>query len=660
MVESSERYSIQRPNLISFLQIVGFTVLLSLFFSFGAQAQPVSIDSLRGALQTAGNSAERVNLLNQLAFELRDTRHEQAMHYAKEAEELALSLKDTLNLARAKGNIGWISYRRGEWESTFRYSREAYDLSKAIGDANETAMNLNNLGALFYQQQNYWQAIEMFKDAYERVRGTEHTFTIIRSLNNMALNMIRAGEPDSAMVYANESLLVNELAGRPYSVSFPYRVIGDVYAYRGDLHEALIWYENALDIARVRRLPSFEASVLHRLGHTWLELGDSEKTIMYLKEGEALSLQANLRDELSMTYLHLSHLYDHLGNIPEAYRYQSMHLEMLNELASRDMKNRLAIIQGMFEAERLEAGLRVLEVENQLKREQLEWANLATRISVVVVILVVILLVIVLLMYQRIRTTNLDLQIKSEKIQEQNKELEVQTRKLSEMNRSKNILFSVLSHDLRSPVGQMKTMLELLNDKTLSHREFMDNIHQLRYGTDQLHFTLDNLLKWARSQMEGFKAEPVVVELREAVNRSINFLEESAHRKSISIENLVEADLKVVSDADHLDIILRNLLSNAIKFSHNGNRVEIGGQKSNDAVMFFVRDYGTGMSKDLIDLVLTGNDELLTSLKGTSAENGHGIGLNLVRTFIKMNNGVLNVASESDKGSTMFVTLPSG
>jgi len=615
--------------------------------------------AIRQELAQRPSDSRAVVLFNQLAFELREVNQQEALASARRAERLAATLRDTLQLAKAKGHIGWINYRLGDWEGTFRYSREAYLLSLAAGDANETAMALNNLGALYYQQQDYLTAIDRFREAYTHVRGTDKYFTIIRSLNNTALNFIRAEMPDSAMYYANLAMQVNEDAGRPFSLSFPYRVIGDVYFFQEDYPGAIRWYAEALRIAEERNLRSFQASILHRIGYSLIRLERYRDAMVYLKRGEQISSDAGLRDELSSTYRHLARVYEIQGNIPEAFRYQSMHLELLGELESRAIRDRISIIQGMFEAERVQTDLRVLEQENILAEERARFALTIARTMLVTLLFILGMLVWAYRSYRRTYRINERLNIQALHIQRQWDELQEKTTALQKANADKNTLFSILSHDLRTPVSQVRTMLDLLHDETLEREDFTTLSGTVRRDVDRLFITLDNLLNWSKSQMEGFKANPAPADIHLAYEKTISLLQNQVDEKSLDVFVQFEQNLpQVMIDPDHLLITLRNLLSNAIKFSHVNGNVYISAFRKGSQVVFSVRDEGVGMSMELVERIKVDKNAILEPEDGTQNEKGHGVGLMLCKRLITMNGGQLDIQSMPGKGSDFYVLLP--
>ena len=115
-------------------------------------AQSKEIDSLNNLLSHEVSREERLSALNRLTFLTRERDLSQSLIWGQRAEELATELNDSLQISRAKGNLGWIYYRLGIWDKAFRYSKDAYLIGLRHNQKEELGMVLNNLGALYFQQ----------------------------------------------------------------------------------------------------------------------------------------------------------------------------------------------------------------------------------------------------------------------------------------------------------------------------------------------------------------------------------------------------------------------------------------------------------------------------------------------------------------------------
>lgn len=621
-------------------------------------AQIPDIDSLKNILPTA-KGKERLTVLNELSTYLREVEQQVAFDYALEAEKLAQKLKDKSGEAIAKENIGWIYYRRGQWKKTFTYSKEAYELSIEANNLEEASRVLNSMGALYYEQQNYSMSIAQFKKALEISDKVDDFYTMIRSLNNIAFNYVKLEELDSAMYYASQAIETNENAGSPYLLSFSNRVIGDIYLKKNQLDSAEIIFEKALENAEIRGLTSFKASILHRLGHTYLLNGKPERAKKVLLEGVELSSQNNLLDELSKSHKYLAEYYLQSGDFKEAFKEQSLFITLNDSLENKSNKDRIALMQGMFEDDLNQSELELLtaQYENQA-------STLAFNRKIVFIVSTGSLLIFALLLWlfylnRNIRKYNSSLILQKQHIRRQNEDLGTKSKQLEGINQTKNRLFSILGHDLKGPVGQVKSIVDLLTEGHLTQEEFDELIQNLKTDVDSVYFTLNNTLKWSLAQMEGFKLQKVNFNLSDLVRSNIKLIKPQLKEKLLKIDNSSLADdLEIYADRDLIEVVIRNILNNAVKFSKPGDVIRLSAEIDNMMINWCVIDQGAGMQEEQIDELLSADYVITNSKVGTKMEKGSGLGLQICKEFTRMNGGELNIISKEGEGTKVCVRIP--
>lgn len=620
-------------------------------------SQGQEIDSLENILNSDIQIQNRLEVLNRLSFLNRERDVNKALEFSLEAEKLSLKENDSLQLARAKGNLGWIHYRLGIWDKAFRYSRDAYLIGLSQNDKSEIAMTLNNLGAIYYQQRNFPEAIRKFKEALEIGKEINDPYIIIRSLNNIALNYSKTEKLDSAIYFATEAIKQNQESGSIYFTSFTNRVIGDVQMAQGDIAKAIATYENALNAASHQRLSSFESSILHRLGKAYFEIGNYSKSLEMLEKGENIAGANNFQDEYAQTLKNLSILHEQLGNNDKAYNYLKRFTELSDVLDEKADRDRLALIQGMFEVEKSDADVRYLRSENMLQDLKIKNFRLVILIISVAILLLGIGMARIYLLNQKTKKINKDLVSKQEKVNQQKKTLELQSQELEKSNRLKNKLFSILGHDLKSPVSQLQSVLGLVNTQELSREEFSTISHILKRNVDSLYVVLDNILSWSKSQMEDFKVQLSPISLETVVKPSLELLHNQAQSKELNINVELSTKVKVWADPDLLQVIVRNILSNAIKFSKKGSVIDIRSFTEGREVVLQVQDYGLGMPSSILKSFEKDQFSILQSSPGTEKEKGTGLGLSISREFISMMDGTLQFESEKGKGTTAVIKL---
>jgi signal transduction histidine kinase len=234
--------------------------------------------------------------------------------------------------------------------------------------------------------------------------------------------------------------------------------------------------------------------------------------------------------------------------------------------------------------------------------------------------------------------------------------LEKRKEELQANNETKTKLFSIIGHDLRGPIGALQGLLKLFKDGEVSREEFLSFIPKLRADVDHIYFTLNNLLSWGHTQLNGSVTKPSVVTFDHIVEENINLLTEIAEQKSIRIVNKIEANIHVWSDPNQIDIVVRNLISNALKFTPENGMVTVEAVEREENWEIAIRDTGVGM--DRITLGKLFQEKTNHSTYGTNNEKGTGLGLSLCKEMVEKNNGKIWADSMLRKGSSFYFTLP--
>lgn len=229
---------------------------------------------------------------------------------------------------------------------------------------------------------------------------------------------------------------------------------------------------------------------------------------------------------------------------------------------------------------------------------------------------------------------------------------------LKEINKSKDKLFSIIAHDLKSPFTSIVGYSEILKDYTANcnQQETVNYASIINTSSKQTLQLLENLLDWARLQQGRIIFRPQNLNFNELEYEVFDLTKDIAEQKGISIQNTIPANLNVYADKDMIKIVLRNLVSNAVKFTPKGGYVEISSKLTDKEVFISVTDNGVGISADDIGKLFDISSNFST--KGTNEEKGTGLGLSLCKEFVEMNNGKIWVKSELGKGSNFSFSLP--
>lgn len=235
------------------------------------------------------------------------------------------------------------------------------------------------------------------------------------------------------------------------------------------------------------------------------------------------------------------------------------------------------------------------------------------------------------------------------------KAIEQKNAELEALNKTKEKLFSIIAHDLRSPIAQLKSTLDLVNRDYISKEEFHDLSHHFTKQIDQLQDNMNNLLTWSQSQLNGIITKPQTVSASIIIQEVIDLLKQQWQAKELQI-HFQPFEETVWMDPDHLKLIVRNLLSNAIKFSNRKHTIVFNHSRNNKELTISIRDTGMGMPFAQLDMLFT--SDAIQSTHGTDKERGTGLGLKLCKEFLDKNNGEIWAISELGIGSTFFFSVP--
>jgi signal transduction histidine kinase len=623
-----------------FLWILAFTSSMDLH-AF------VNIDSVKARAYEITNERSRIEYLNKLVFDIRERETAKALEIALFVDELARKNGDDRLLAKSSGNLGWIYYRLANYKEAYQFSTEAYKISLSVKEYDDVAMSLNNIGALYFQVNLIPEAISTFKEALTFSQKAKNNFTSLRSLNNLANLYVQIQKLDTALYYLNQAKEVNKKIESPYLSGFMARIEGDINLAANQYEKANSNFLKALNIAKENQLNSFSAQLYHRIGNSYFYKGEYQKAIDFLEIGEQLGIQYNYHDELLNTYKVFSKTYEKIGNIDQAFKYQKLFNQLKEDIQIQSDLDRFALFQGIFENEKLELNAQFDQAENEIKLENAEKQVLIIGVSLFIFMLLVI----------RLLVLNRFLKTDKEKLNAQKEELEVLSNNLKEVNATKNLLFSILGHDLRNPVSQLKGIFDLVQEDILSKEEFGQISKLLKRNVDGLYSNLDNILIWSRSQLEGFRVKKDKVSLDEIIIDSVNFYQAIAEDKHLSFQLDLEVK-EVLSDPLLLKSVTRNLISNAIKFSPRNSFIVVESLKKEDVVVIKITDQGEGISQNKIQLILNENFKMIESELGTENELGSGLGLNICKQLLKLIDGKLCFESESGKGTSVSVCIP--
>jgi len=223
-------------------------------------------------------------------------------------------------------------------------------------------------------------------------------------------------------------------------------------------------------------------------------------------------------------------------------------------------------------------------------------------------------------------------------------------------NETKDKLFSIIAHDIKSPLNMFQTFLNVSEQAKMSPKEFFSYQQTLQERLNSLTSTVDELLEWSRMQLGGINAYPEMVNVCDIVNENLDLFDSLIKKKNIAFKVNASNDVSAWIDENHFKVALRNLIHNAIKYTNGGGTVEVLSNQTAKGTVVRVADTGVGMDSTTIDSII--RKEILDSQAGTEREMGTGLGLSLSIGLLEKNNCEVSVESELNKGTTFEIKIP--
>ncbi len=234
-----------------------------------------------------------------------------------------------------------------------------------------------------------------------------------------------------------------------------------------------------------------------------------------------------------------------------------------------------------------------------------------------------------------------------------------QTEELRRTIMGRDKLYSVIAHDLRSPMGSIKMVLNMLI-LSLPSKTIGDEMYELltmaNQTTEDVFALLDNLLKWTKSQIGKLKVVYQDIDMVEVTEGVIEIFAMVASLKKINIELETPKKLEVHADIDMIKTVFRNLVSNAIKFSNEDSKIYVKLEEVDGMAVASVKDSGCGIDEENQKKLLHTDTHFSTF--GTNNEEGSGLGLLLCQDFVVKNGGKLWFESAKGQGSTFYFSIP--
>jgi signal transduction histidine kinase len=635
---------------------MNFLLLLISLISLLQTSSKSRPDSLKSQLTILRIDSLRVSTMLELAKYYYAFDQDSALYYTDQV--LSITSKNNLLQFRANAlNIAGVSFLiKSEFESSLQNHLKALKIRETLPDSIGIMESYLNIGNIYYRTGEATKGAASYKTALSIAEKINHERGMSLLFNNLGSfyfdrwQQSKSQEDlEEASNYLENSRVIKEKLKDSVSLIHTYNLLSELYIETGKIEKGEDLLHKALAISKKRQDIESRIALLMRFSSLNQDRKNYREAMRYTKEAYPLALSIGSSYQINLVTKEISLLAKAMNNYKEAYEFLEINAansdSLFNE-ARQKIRDELFI---QFETEKKD-----LENEKLLKEQlfsELE-SQRKNEILIVLIILAMILLLFVFTLRRtnvKLKSANKEISDSHQKFEAQNSQIQMQSETLTERNielnkanKFRDKLFSIISHDLRTPFNSLQGSLSLWAEGDLSKQEMDSIVILIKKETLNAFTMLQNLLSWARVQIGSDQLILSSFSLEELVQENIVLFEFEAQDKNLLLENNIKEDIFWNTDRDRLNFIIRNILKNAIKFTPKGGQIKLLAT----ADCLIIQDTGIGMTEAQIEH-LYGANQYTTS--GTEGESGTGIGFMLSRDFAQSIGAKIKVISEVGK-----------
>ncbi len=572
-----------------------------------------------------------------------------------------------------KPYVGWINIAIGNaYDGMFNYGKSiefyqsALDVFVQTENTDGIGLAAINIGTAFSMLKNYEKAESFFRLglqyreklgnpvelAYARMYYSQ--FKISQGNHMQAESELKALATD--LENTKESTAVN-IQFREISIlqAEVFLILADCEDHNGNPEHEFQFLVKAAAVYKSIDDDLGLAIVLNRIGQWYFEERKYDMAIDYADSANEVAAKSVILTEQASSLKLKADAFYSLGKFRDALEFFKAYKTINDSIYNRSVVTAISNVDVLVKTMEKAKDNQILSLKIGQDRK---FRYLIIGGAICFILLILFYNLIVHQRYKKEKYLGYLLKEKNEEILEQSNNLEKLNQELVNLNNSKDKFFSIIAHDLRSPVVTVFNMVELLHEE---YDYFTDEkrkkfIQMACQASDHNLRLLDNLLAWSRIQGGYLKINKSDFYISDVISENVDNLNIMADLKAISLEIDHAERLKVFADKEMITTVIRNLCSNAIKYTHAGQKIQIGFKKSDAMLEFWVLDHGIGIPKNKLDQLFEIDSQMQRN--GTNGESGTGLGLQLCREFIKLHDGKITVQSEEGKGSRFAFVIP--
>jgi signal transduction histidine kinase len=612
---------------------------------YAQAATPVSVSG-----NSSNSARSTIDHLNDISSDIYLDSPDSARIVAERALLMAEKAKYDVGIGRSFLNIGHVYWSQSYYPIALFYMKKAL-VSFPKDQSLYIAACYNILGRVYADLRNYKEALASLDSA--EVYGHNDQDRLAEIYSERSLVYKRTGRYSEGIRDAMKSLELNKAAHDAGNLAVIYGRLSGIFHLEHQYPAAIAYSDTALTQSFVIHNRRLRATSYVEYAEIYYEMHDYDKAIPYAEKGIALGDSLGVVDVLSSAYKTLISSYEAKHDLANAMLYEKKYNAVQDSLGTFNKARNTELIQDYFALNNRLNNMAALERDAAVIKEKQRAVINTLSLSLAVVL---IALSVTWYFYKQKKRISNTLNQQNEALTTQKQVIEVQAANLEMLSKVKDKLLTVIAHDLRTPLANLRNIADMFETDYLSKEEVHWLMKDINPMVKSAELTLSNLLEWAGSQIKGRSINSsqldiflLGVEMEQTFNHALQ-------KKNIEFVNQASPGRSVLADENHIKVVLRNLISNAIKFTDSNGCVTLKSDYEDSKVVISVQDNGKGMTQEETSRLFSTQTHF--SQRGTSGENGMGIGLLLCKELIELNGGKLWLSSVPGEGSTFSFSLP--
>ncbi len=620
----------------------------------------------------------------------------EAIKYYEKALNAVEQLGDKRSVAQCMSNLGIIYKNQGNYAKALGYYEEALKTRKQFNDSIGLAQNYNNIGVIYYELEEFDKALKYYKLSLKLNKELKLNRATSQLLNNIALIYAKENKLDSSLTIYNQSIEIAQKYNFQHVLGWSYNGKGEIFEKQQQFEKALKFYNLGLEQRKIINEKRELAQSYNSIGKLYLTNDKYDKSLKNLLKAYEISKEIGSIQNIIHSTEGLALIYKYLGNYKQSLEYYIEFKQMSDSLIRESNIKKIAGFEIKMQYEKEKQAMKLEQLRNEeIQAEKDKKQTILTHSSITGFALMIVIVFLILKSHKQKRKSNillekqnLVLQDKNSKIEELNEELHGQKEELihhrnhlekivqertvdlkiakdkaEESDRLKSAFLANLSHEIRTPMNAIVGFSAVLEEPDLPTDQRSLYRSLINQNCNSLLQLIDDILDLAKietNQLILHKDKFDIHELLKKLLDTFNDLKnESEHKENIELKLNLESNsdkFYINSDSIRINKILSHMLDNALKFTEKGF-IEFGYKcESPEYVTFFVKDSGTGISKEKAESIF--DRFIKININKNVIYRGTGLGLAICKDLIQLLNGEIWFESEISKGSTFYFSIP--